>query len=71
MLRELRNFIKERKQVSSSEMAIHMKMEKSAVEGMADQLIARGDIIKVDQLSKCKGCTGGSCCNDVLYEWIH
>ena len=70
MLRELRNFVKERKQVSLSEMAIHMHMDKSAVEGMAEQLVARGDIKKVDELPKCKGCVESTCCEDVLYLWI-
>lgn len=69
MLRELRNFVKERKQVSLKEMAIHFQIDESAVEGMAEQLIQRGDIRKVDKFFKCKGCIEGSCCDNTLYIW--
>ena len=46
-----------------------MKMDKSAVEGMADQLVDRNYIIKVDELPKCKGCVESTCCEDTFYKW--
>ena len=69
MLKVLINFVKERKQVSLSEMAIHLEMDKSAVQGMADQLIQREYIKKVDELPKCKGCIDKNACQDPLYIW--
>ena len=69
MLRELRNFVKERKYVTLSEMAIHLQMEESAVEGMAEQLIRRGYIKKVNAFPKCKGCIEERSCGNILYKW--
>lgn len=69
MISKLKNFIKEKGCVSSSELAIHMNMDKSAVEGMAEILIKRGDIIKIEELPKCKGCFESTYCKDSFYKW--
>ena len=55
MVREIRNFIKERKRVSLQDLSIHFKMDKSALDPILEQLKQRG-YITTEHDQECTGC---------------
>lgn len=56
MLRDIRQFIKERRRLSMQELSVHFKMDQSALEPILEQLEQRG-FIKTDYDRKCTGCS--------------
>ena len=55
MIREIRDYIKERKRVSMQDLSIHFKMDKSALEAIISRLEKNGNV-SVEQDEKCVGC---------------
>lgn len=64
MLKEIKNYIKERKSVPLTDIAIHFKMDESAIEG-ALQLLCQKQLIRQEVIScECSsGCGCESNCN--------
>ena len=70
ILRELKEFVQARKQVSLTEISVHFDCEPEAVKGMLDFWIRKGKIKHYSSDNVC----GGSCScshksNNDLYEW--
>lgn len=55
MIREIREYIKERERVSMQELSIHFKMEKSALEPIVARLEKNG-LVTTEKDEKCAGC---------------
>lgn len=72
MVRDIRQFIQDRKHLSMQELSIHFKMDKSALEPILEQLERRG-YIKTEYDRKCTGCSK-SCAFAgepmLIIEWI-
>ncbi|MGB6301767.1 MAG: FeoC-like transcriptional regulator [Rivularia sp. (in: cyanobacteria)] len=70
ILKELQNFIFNRRRVCLAEMELHFHIDGDALRQMLWKLIKKGRVHKVPTPEKCHGCT--SCDPDTLefYEWV-
>lgn len=70
ILKELQNFIFNRRRVCLAEMELHFHMDGDAIRQMLNKLIKKGRIYKVPTPEKCHGCT--CCYPDTIefYEWV-
>ncbi len=70
IMRELKQYIKERKHVQLDEVATHFNMAPSAIEGMLSLYVKKGKI-REDKQPHCSGCT--SCAKNegsLFYSWV-
>ena len=70
-LTELKNYVQARRIVSEREIALHFKVEESAIEPMAQRWVAKGVMAIVDMDgTKCGSCT--ACADGIKrhYEWL-
>jgi len=65
ILRELRDYIKQRNQVEIGEIASHFDTDPDALRGMIDHMIRKG---QVQKLSCGSACSSSSCCSVAISE---
>ena len=56
MLRDIRNYIKEHREVSLQDIAVHFEMDESALKPILNRFESDGSI-KIVTEKKCEGCT--------------
>ncbi|MEN8214302.1 MAG: FeoC-like transcriptional regulator [Pseudomonadota bacterium] len=70
ILRDIKNYLQQRRQASLTDIALHLDADPAAVEGMLEQWIRKGKVHKTTLTTSC-----GSSCNQcdsaesALYVW--
>lgn len=74
MLLEVRSYLRDRRQASLTDLALHFRSQPDAMRGMLDHWIAKGKVRSLSCAPSSCGKSGGCCCAGVsapvIYEWI-
>ncbi|MFZ2658698.1 MAG: FeoC-like transcriptional regulator [Victivallales bacterium] len=72
MLREMRNYIRDNREVAVKDVAIRFRADKSLIEALAKELEDKG-FVEVRRPGTCSGCSGSCECssadNGVMLKW--
>lgn len=73
ILTKIRDYIKDRKVVSLSDLNMHFRTSADEMRGMLEQWIKKGKVVKHEpQSGGCHGCSSCKCSEDErmeIYEW--
>ena len=69
ILKDIRNYLKQRKQASLTDIALHTNADAEAVKGMLDVLIRRGEVSLAQSTFACQSSCGQCTANSDIYFW--